>query len=138
MPGLRSNTGLDCLVHLRGGEDDSGEDEGVQVFRTVHGYDLEPMPTFSLRTPDQEDGVDYGEFFGLVSVCTAHVRTYVRMHESARFHPTRPCSPVCCVCRGTRNHVRYRQHAYARRSYYGPADLCGRWHAAQLRGNPEP
>jgi len=68
MTGLRRNIGLDLNLHLRGGDGDSGEDEGVQIFRTVNGYDLEPMPTFSLRTPDQEEGVDYGYIFA--------VRTY--------------------------------------------------------------
>ena len=53
-------------LRLRGGDDSSenhdssGEDEGVQVFRTVDGYDLEPMPSFSVRTPDQDPGLDYG------------------------------------------------------------------------------
>jgi len=53
-----------CSLRLRGGEDDDGADEGVQIFRTVHGYDLEPVPSFSLRTPDQDHGV----------VCAQHTR----------------------------------------------------------------
>jgi len=47
-------------LRLRGGDDSSGEYEGVQVFRTVDGHDLEPMPSFRIRTPDQDPGVDYG------------------------------------------------------------------------------
>ena len=62
-PGRLHLAHTDASLRLRGSGDDSeDEDEGVEVFRTVEGHDLEPMPCFSLRTPDQEPGVDYGAY----------------------------------------------------------------------------
>lgn len=65
------------LLPLRGGEDDINEDEGVEVFRTVDGYDLEPLPTYSLRTPDQDDGVDYGAHGFMFNIENTAKRTVI-------------------------------------------------------------
>ena len=61
-------------LRLRGGASEGvdGEDEGVQIYRTVDGFDLEREPTHSLRTPDQDFGVDYGAhgfMFNIENTC---------------------------------------------------------------------
>ncbi|EKX50844.1 hypothetical protein GUITHDRAFT_134950 [Guillardia theta CCMP2712] len=55
---------------LRGGESDEEEEFGpgrlndamkdINFYRTTDGYSLEPAPQYSLRTADQDEGVDYG------------------------------------------------------------------------------
>jgi len=83
-----------CSLRLRGGEDDNGADEGVQIFRTVHGYDLEPVPSFSLRTPDQDHGVVCGQHTGgQINRACGKCRA-LSLHTCKSTH----MYLVCCVC----------------------------------------
>ena len=115
---LRLRTAL--LLPLRGGEDDINEDEGVEVFRTVDGYDLEPLPTYSLRTPDQDDGVDYGAhgfMFNIENtakrtvIITGTFRTFVIFLSLSHTHTHNTHTPLLSgfqVCAGHGIHNIYR------------------------------
>jgi hypothetical protein len=111
------------LLPLRGGEDDINEDEGVEVFRTVDGYDLEPLPTYSLRTPDQDDGVDYGAHGFMFNIENTAKRTVIitgtfrifvvifylsHTHKHAQHTHTTPMILGFQVCSGHGIHNIYR------------------------------
>ena len=111
------------LLPLRGGEDDINEDEGVEVFRTVDGYDLEPLPTYSLRTPDQDDGVDYGAHGFMFNIENTAKRTVIitgtfrifvvifylsHTHKHAQHTHTTPMMLGFQVCAGHGIHNIYR------------------------------